>query len=1345
MHGTRFPLLAFLLVFALSPWGLQAQEGPYGFLENKGQIRDQWGQPNPDALFLLPSGNGLQVQLRKDGFSYDAYRRDGAPGFEQERLGAGVLRMHRIDVVFAGANPDAWIEARDPASDYLLYYPPGDTTAGIRVRHYRKIVYRDVYPHIDVEFVAWPDAQKPVEYNFLLKPGAKLSDIRMTYTGASKAEVEPDRISLPLSLGHLSERIPASFWQDNRQPVGIQYRKIETPSISANVISVGFQGVTGIIDRPLVIDPTPHLDWGSYYGGSDLDEGRGMALDRQGNAYAIGRTQSVSNIATAGVHQTTFAAGSDALIVKFNTSGARLWGAYYGGAGNDSGQAIEVDAQGNVYAVGATESANGIATPGAFQILYNAGNSDAFLVKLRPDGTRIWGTYFGGPDYEFGNDLAIDRAGNVFITGWTISSTGIATMGSHQPAYTGQLDGFVAKFNPGGARLWSTYFGDIGFDLGLSTVTDASGNVLISGWTSSTSAIATAGAYQTTYGGGDADAFILKFAGASGALQWGTYYGGAGNEYGDGLAADAAGNLYITGPVNSGNAHTTPGTHQTALRGVWDAFVAKFDPSGIRLWGTYFGGDGDESGYGIRADPAGSGAVFVSGFTNSANGIATADAHQIAYGGGLNDAFLAKFSSAGTQEWGSYFGGNAEDRGYGIDVDSAQVTYLVGWTASSSGIANAKGHQTAFGGGMSDILVARFSDCYAPPAPANTNDSTELVFCGSANTVLRALGEGALTWYDAPTGGTLLASGDSLVLSALTNTRAYYVQDSVCAASSTRTPVIVAVNPIPEAPVGTDVSACGGLQPFPALTLTTGAGLTADWYSSAAGGAPLLRDALTYSPTASGIFYAETRNPATGCVSGSRTPVALTLNPTPSLSAGPDQEVCQGASFSIAALASSGTPPYRYAWSNGDTTAAITLLPASPATLSVSVTDSRACTAADQVVIRVNPAPIANAGPDLSVCSGQGATLNGSATGGTSPYRFVWSTGAAAASAPINPATNGAYFLTVTDSNGCLGMDQIGVTVVVNPTVRAGSDQNICAGAAVALTATPGGGTAPYRYAWTTGDSLASISVTPASSSVYSIVLTDSNNCSASDEVQIQVIPMPVASIQGSSQVCLGSSVTLTASGGSSFQWNTGSTASRISVSPGVRTVYEVVVLNSPNCSDTTSVTVEVLPLPAVSLPEQVTLRQGESRQLDAGSGADAYQWTPTEGLSCTDCPDPVLQPQAGATYCVAATKDGCSAEACIEVAVSDECPVFVPNAFSPNGDQVNDLFCPYSNCLPEFTLEVYSRWGALLFAGTGSEACWDGKQGGQDQNSGAYVYKIEGTTLNGKKVVLAGEFSLLR
>ncbi len=1178
MHGIFHFRFSFFLVLFLFHFALQAQKSPFGFLENKGQILDQSGIPNSKAIYLLSTGNGLNVQLLKEGFSYEAYVAEGTPATVQRRI-------HRVDITFDGANPSARIEAQDMAADYLLYYGEEDRKAGIRVRHFRKIVYREIYPHIDVEFVAWPDAQKPVEYNFVLKPGARLSDIRLSYAGASKAEATPEKIHLALSFGNLCEYIPASYWQDNRQPLAIRYLSAKQASVHEGVLSVGFQGIDGVIDRPLVIDPTPHLDWGTYYGGGDLDEGRGMALDRQGNAYAIGRTQSAGNIATAGVHQSTLAAGTDALIVKFNPDGVRVWGAYYGGTGNESGQAIEVDAQGNVYAVGATESSTGIASPGAFQTLYNSGNSDAFLVKFRPDGTRIWGTYFGGPAYEFCNDLAIDASGNIFITGWTISSTGIATPGTHQPVYSDRLDGFVAKFNAGGARLWSTYFGDTGFDLGLSAVTDASGNVLVSGWTSSTSNIATAGAFQTAYGGGEADAFILKFAGANGALQWGTYYGGANNEYGDGFASDAAGNLYMTGPVNSGNAHSTAGTHQPALRGVWDAFVAKFNPSGVRLWGTYFGGDGDESGYGIKADPTGSGAVFVSGFTNSANGISTAAAHQTAYGGGPNDAFLAKFSSSGILEWGSYYGGSAEDRGYGIDVDSALVTYLVGWTASASGIANAKGHQPAFGGGTSDMLVARFSDCYAPPAPVNATDSTSLEFCSAANTVLRARGEGFLSWYDAPAGGMLLATGDSLAVSALVNTRTYYVQDSVCAVSTGRTPITV------------------------------------------------------------------------------------------------------------------------------------TIL----------------------------PGPIANAGPDLSVCSGKGATLNGSASGGKPPYQYAWSTGANAAVVPISPATNATIFLTVTDDNGCSGADQVSVSVVVNPTVNAGNDQIICEGTTAVLTATPGGGTAPYRYAWTTGDSLASISVAPRASLAYNIVLTDSNNCSASDEVQIQVTPRPVASIQGSGRICLGNSATLTASGGSAYLWNTGSTASSISVSPGVSSVYEVVVSNQPDCSDTASISIEVLPLPSVSLPDQITLRQGERRQLDAESGADTYQWAPSAGLSCTDCPDPVLQPLTGETYCVTATKDGCSSEACIVVEVSDECPVFVPNAFSPNGDQVNDLFCPYSNCLQEFTMEVFSRWGALMFSGTGTEACWDGKQGGHDQNSGVYVYKIQGTTLNGKKVNLAGEFFLLR
>jgi len=189
--------------------------------------------------------------------------------------------------------------------------------------------------------------------------------------------------------------------------------------------------------------------WGTYYGGSGMDRGYSCDTDASGNVYMAGSTLSYTStaIATAGSHQSTF---GGAFLVKFNSAGIRQWGTYYGGAGSVWGQSCATDAAGNVYMAGATNSGTDIATAGSHQsVLVTAGAwIDAFLVKFNSAGIRQWGTYYGGSGDDVGNSCATDASGNVYMAGWTDtpSGTSIATFGSHQSFYGGNTDAFLVKF-----------------------------------------------------------------------------------------------------------------------------------------------------------------------------------------------------------------------------------------------------------------------------------------------------------------------------------------------------------------------------------------------------------------------------------------------------------------------------------------------------------------------------------------------------------------------------------------------------------------------------------------------------------------------------------------------------------------------------------------------------------------------------------------------------------------------------------------------------------------------------------------------------------------------------------
>ena len=460
--------------------------------------------------------------------------------------------------------------------------------------------------------------------------------------------------------------------------------------------------------------------WGTYYTGTGQiwpngeDRGQACITDAAGNVYMVGTTNSNSDIATVGAHQTICAggdtiggfSGTDAFLVKFNSSGVRQWATYYGGSEWDYGISCAIDASGNVYMIGSTSSTSGIATAGAHETTVN----DGFLVKFNSSGVRQWGTYFEGN----GNACATDASGNVYIVGLTNSTSGIATAGAHQTVMSGSGDAFLVKFNSSGVRQWGTYFGgpfDGGSanEMGISCATDASGNIYMVGKTPSTSGIATVGAHQTAGGTQFFDAFLVKFN-STGVIQWGTYYDGLGDTQPNSCATDASGNVYMAGQVfqellpDSGI--STPGAHQTTYGGGFtDAFLVKFDPNGVRQWGTYYGGSSVEEGTSCAIDPSGN--VYIAGHTGSTTGIATAGAHQTVFGGGGLDGFLVCFNSSGVRQSGTYYG---ECSVIDCATDASGNVYMAGITQSSSGIATAGAHQTANGNsGYNDAFLVKFS------------------------------------------------------------------------------------------------------------------------------------------------------------------------------------------------------------------------------------------------------------------------------------------------------------------------------------------------------------------------------------------------------------------------------------------------------------------------------------------------------------------------------------------------------------------------------------------------------------------------------------------------------------
>ncbi len=695
----------------------------YGFIQNKGQIIDQNNQLIPHVLYLY-NGNGLRVQLRKGGFSYEVIHTVKTPKTTIDKEPSGKFasaadsfdishEVHRVDINFKGGNKNAVLKPYEAASDYINYYTTATPEEGItQVQHFQKVIYENVYPNIDIEFVLNDATNKgQFKYNFIVKPHANLADIQLELVGANRTSLnKAGNILIETAYGNIEENIPLSYVinKDN------SHSTIKANFIALNNNTYGINAEDYNHNQTLVIDPT---NWATYYGGSNNDIGYGIATDTSGNILVTGYTNSSTAIATVGSYQTTFGGGNyDAFIVKFNSSGVRQWATYYGGSNSDEGRGIAVDANGNIIITGLTSSSNAIATIGVYQQFRGGivSDLDAFIAKFDSSGVRQWATYYGGSNGDWGAGIATDADGNIILTGTTYSSNAIATVGVHQTTFGGTMDAFIAKFNTNGIIQWATYYGGGSADRLAGVATDVIGNIIITGSTYSSNAIATTGAHQTMHGSIGSlwyyDVFIAKFN-ANGIRQWGTFLGGSAGDNGNGIATDANGNIIITGETRSSNAIATVDSHQTVFGGGSssfnnDAFIAKFDSSGVRQWATYYGGTGFDYGYGIAIDASGN--IVITGKTGSPNAIATIGAHKTTISSWDGDAFIANFNSNGVRQWATYFGGNSGEDAFGIAIDISGNTIIIGQTTSTSAMATVGAHQTAYGGNT-DAFLAKFS------------------------------------------------------------------------------------------------------------------------------------------------------------------------------------------------------------------------------------------------------------------------------------------------------------------------------------------------------------------------------------------------------------------------------------------------------------------------------------------------------------------------------------------------------------------------------------------------------------------------------------------------------------
>ncbi|MCS7085663.1 MAG: hypothetical protein NZ534_06275, partial [Bacteroidia bacterium] len=651
-------LLALLYVLGFRAW---AADGPnaerllwrrsVSFTENRGQVMDLSGAARPDVLYTADV-EGAKLFFQKDRVSFVF------PRVETGTMAGGrytrITGLYRMDLELLGSNPDVDVQRGEWAEEEgeTHFYTPGLASPVTGVRAFRRIVYKNVYPKIDLVFYSQADnGNSPaLKYDFVVHPGGRVSDIRLRYTAAERIALEPDgRLHVSNPYGLVVENAPLVYQGDASNVVEAAYR------VEDDVVSFRIGNYDS--SRDLVIDPLAFV-WSTYLGSGQFDEINDVVVAPNGDVIVCGSTAQWTTIPNVGENVNFSNASNpvtqDAFIVRYRPNGTRFWRTIHGGRGIDGANAVAVRAgtSANIAVTGFAGAFTQGVTPtppgdpinffvssGASQSTFGGGAADAFVLVLNDNGTFAWATLYGG--FQGGDG---------------------------QPATSGVDRGEGLAFSPDGIHLYV-------------------------GGTSNSSDLVTvnlAGSYsQSNPDAIENDGFLLRYNAATGARDFAQYFGGVNNDLLYGLAIGGNNKLVITGAARStgGTAFQNPVVGCAACTpNDGDGFVAQFSISASAInrdWVTYFGNAGaNEAGYAVAINPAGTIAVAatVGGSPSLFGGQGTV---VNVNSGGFSEGAVITYNSVGQRQWYSYLGGSGIENLFAVSFDANNNVHVAGATQSS--------------------------------------------------------------------------------------------------------------------------------------------------------------------------------------------------------------------------------------------------------------------------------------------------------------------------------------------------------------------------------------------------------------------------------------------------------------------------------------------------------------------------------------------------------------------------------------------------------------------------------------------------------------------------------------
>jgi gliding motility-associated-like protein len=1271
--------------------------GQAEFVENKGQWPDQ-------VQFRIGLSTGA-LWVEQGALYYQFFDPEIVnylhPGAEVRRE-SGEYNEHSYKVKFTGAQLSQPLGDK-PESHYYNYYLGNDSAhwaQGCRI--YKQCSYPDLYSHIDLLVYS---ASGALKYDFILKPGADADDIALEFDGV-KAEIINDELVIKTSVNTVREKAPFAYQviEGKIHEVKCAYRIRDG--------KIGFYVGKYNPEFNVVIDP--EIAFSTYIGSSANNFGSTACDDTQGNLISGATVFGNNYPTTPGAYNTNFNSGNnnvfDVAISKFASDGASLlYSTYIGGNGQETPHSLIADSNDNFILMGVTGSSNFPTTTGAYQT-----------------------SFAGGPTLSMSN----------FFT-------------SSHPSGT---DIFVAKFSAAGALSASTFIGGSSND-GLNYAdglhynygdafrgeinVDGNNNIFVASVTKASDFPVTANATQNTFAGGACDGVIFKFNPSLSSLLFSSFIGGEMSDVCYALEFSSTGIITVAGGTQSNNFPHAINGQDGNINGLTDGFVIRIDPVTFDvLNGTYLGTVEYDQVYFVQfnADDE----IFVMGQTEGNFNISPG-----LYGQSNSGQFIRKYSADLTSiVWTTAVGtgsGEVDISPTAFLVSDCNQIYFSGWGGTTN-----QGCQLCEASSSTTNGLPITSDAFQ-----TTTDGSDFYLCvlaPDATSLDYASYLGGPQSHEHVDGGTSRFDKNGSVFQAVcagcqgnsdfpTTPGAWSsTNDSPGCNIAVFRFDLGTINTIAE--IDGPSIVCEG-QPVGFNNLSSGStsflwdfgdGITSELFEPT----HLYDTSGTFTITLIGFVDVT-------CFLPDTTTLNITILPGVNPEIEPVDPICPGDSVQ---LFGSGSP--NIYWITNPELSATNIsnpwaLPAS--STNYYLVDQNDCESDTAMVLVELINSITDISPTSFICIGQSVTIEAEG-GGT--YEWSPATGlnnAFVANPSASPVATTTYSCLITTPLGCEVTEEVIVNVANNaPGGIIYPEEILCLGDEIELSAADGS-----SWSWTPIETLNNPSIQnptadPLVTTTYFVEVT--NACGAGTDQVTVVVLEAHATISEGGTICPGTSLAATAGGGVYYAWSPASYAepndeAGTMLTPYESTTFIVRIIDENGCADTAQLHINVLPKPLVDAgPDQYFDYPGTVFLYGNSFGFD-YEWSPADGLSCTDCLYPEASPQYPTYYGLTVT-DNLGCRAMDSVLVKPYFPLWVPNSFTPNNDGINDYFRAYGLNIEGYYLRIFDRWGNKIFETRKIDDVWDGGIGDYYVQNDVYVWVIEYETVE-RTQELTGHVTVIR